>query len=109
MKKNKQSEQEQMKAIEIMVFKDIAECTEYFYNEYGKLKTVKEKLDSKKVYKKIRKMLENNFLANLFYISSRDNKVLQKERKELKNIVKEEHSQNKVEIIAPTETKLLTE
>lgn len=84
--KKKQIKQEiPQQVTKLMVFKDIAECSEYFYNEYGKLKVVKEKLDSKKQYKKIKKALDESFWANLKHICSIDNKVLQQEKKDLKN------------------------
>ena len=85
MRRNKQVKQEPTQANKLMVFKDIADCSEYFYNEYGKLKVVREKLDSKRAYKKVRKMLENSFLANLTNICLIDNKALQQEKKDLKN------------------------
>jgi len=60
-------EKQEFQAIAIQ-FSDLADCTEYFYNELGKLDSVSI---GKREYKKLKKIIMKNFFASLAILKQR--------------------------------------
>ena len=77
-------------------FTNLTECTEFFYNEYGKLNSKKKNLDDKKMYKYIRTYLTDNFKIAR-------NKIKKLNKETISNI-KKETTQTKTKELPPTET-----
>lgn len=78
-----------MKRIEIQQFDDLSECTEYFYDELGKLNSVKQTgYLNKKEAKRLHNIVMDSFLStigNLKFkadINNKMDKVITKEAKE---------------------------
>ncbi len=59
-------------------FSSIDECTEFYYNEYGKLYSFKKKLNDKKLYKYIRTFLRTNFKKARNNIKKQNKEILSK-------------------------------
>ena len=68
-----------------MPFDNIAECTEYYYNEYGKLKMVSPKFTKKNFHKKISKILEKSFMVSLSSIVLIDKKKMGEVKQQISN------------------------
>lgn len=79
-------------------FSDLADCTEYFYNELGKLDSVAM---TKREYKKLHKLIMRNFFASLAILKQRqslqtevDKFTISNYKEELKNAQKAIHPKN---------------
>lgn len=103
-----------MKEIDIQQFNDLAECTEYFYDELGKLNSVKEKGHlNKKEIKKLHNIVMNSFLSvmgNLKFKADVSNKIDKVTTKEAKEDFQKEHNtgliQKTAKVIKITSTKV---
>lgn len=81
-----QLEIERLKSIvKQMPFDNIAECTEYYYNEFGKLKVASPKFVKKNFFKKIGKILEKSFMVTLSSIVLIDKKKMQEVKDQIAN------------------------
>lgn len=93
-----------------MNFESIDECTEYFNNEYGKLKVVLSKIEDKREQKRIKKFmfkyLRNQMFSNLKFLGIKDKEKLKEKFKELKNKNNNQSNNQKIkpEITGPAIT-----
>lgn len=98
-----------------MNFESIDECTEFFNNEYGKLKVVLSKIEDKREQKRIKKFmfkyLRNQMFSNLKFLGKKDKEKLREKFNELKNKNNnfedknhQTNSQNKPRITGPAIT-----
>lgn len=117
MKNLKQQNKEQLEIerlkliVKQLEFSNISECTDYYYNEFGKLKIVSPKLNSKKFYKKIYKILNESFLLNLSCVALAKKSTVGKIKHQLKNksseVARPQTTQPTTPQLPANETKLL--
>lgn len=85
-----------MKKIEIQNFDDLSECTEYFYDELGKLNAVKQTgYFNKKEAKRLHNIIMDSFLStigNLKFKADINNKMDKVTTKEAKEEFQKEHN-----------------
>lgn len=90
-----------MKKIEIQQFDDLSECTEYFYDELGKLNSVKQTgYLNKKEAKRLHNIVMDSFLStigNLKFKADVTNKMDKVTTKEAKEEFKKEHSKGLIQ------------